>query len=143
MPPIDLDGGAIRVGRSAVTTTEERKGLTADPEEVRVKRVVWFDLSPDALPDQTHRYGVQTFAPRRARAQWDNGVLTGVKVDGPLRLKDGRVSTNTASIRETEWETWRAAFDRSLMPEALASAIENYEFRANVGQDAARAKGGR
>lgn len=107
--PTDLDAGAsgrITFLRSTTTTRVNRdaSGDTA----VTVEHVARFAAPEGVVPDQTHRFGSQTFAPLFITATWIDAKLREVRAVGPRRLKSGELAkhgdtNHDANSREQEY----------------------------------------
>lgn len=116
--PTDLDNGAA--GRIAFlrSTTTTRVNTDADGDtRINVSHVARFAAPEGVVPDLTHRYGSQTFAPLFITATWEDGKLSEVRATGPRRLKSGALAqhgeaNHDANSREQEWR------GRSLNPAA-------------------------
>lgn len=138
--PTDLDvvsdPSKIDFLRSTTTTRVDRE---ADGDtKVTVEHVARFAAEEGAVPDMTHRYGSQTFAPRFITATYTEGKLERVRVSGPRRLKSGKVQgkgeRHHGESREQEFRG-RAldpkaenlgSYDIAL-PQVIADRLRTYE----------------
>jgi hypothetical protein len=143
MTEIDLDSG--EAGRIAFlrSTTTTRVDRDADGDTtVRVTHVARFAAPEGVVPDQTHRYGSQTFAPLFITATWTEGKLTEVRAVGPRRLKSGELAkhgeaNHDANSREQEYRgdmldpdadmtRYRSSWDIPI-PRVIAVRLAAYE----------------
>ncbi|QWY84403.1 hypothetical protein SEA_KNOCKER_61 [Mycobacterium phage Knocker] len=150
--PTDLDTTAGRIAflRSTTTTRVERE---ADGDtSVHVTHTARFAAPEGVVPDQTHRYGSQTFAPRFITGTWTDGKLSEVRITGPRRLKSGKAAESgernrDANSREQEYRgamldpdadmtKYRSTWDVPL-PSVVAERLASYE------NDVATLTGGR
>ncbi|QHB37366.1 hypothetical protein I5G58_gp064 [Mycobacterium phage BirdsNest] len=139
--PTDLDvvsdPSKIDFLRSTTTTRVERTGSGAEPE-ISVEHYARFAAEEGVVPDMTHRYGSQTFAPRFITATWVDGKLERVRATGPRRLKSGKLQgegiNRHAESREQEWRgrsldpdaTGLGSYDVPL-PKVIADRLRAYE----------------
>ena len=139
--PTDLDvvsdPSKIDFLRSTTTTRVDRTASSPEPD-VTVEHVARFAIEPGAVPDMTHRYGSQTFAPTFLTATWNEGKLARVRVSGPRRLKSGALQgegeQRHANSREQEFRgraldpaaTGLGSYDIPL-PQAIADRLRAYE----------------
>ncbi|URC18166.1 hypothetical protein SEA_ZENTENO07_65 [Mycobacterium phage Zenteno07] len=148
--PTDLDvvsdPSKIDFLRSTTTTRVDRE---ADGDtKVTVEHVARFAAEEGAIPDLTHRYGSQTFAPLFITATYNEGKLTRVRASGPRRLKSGQLQGKGEvahqNSREQEWRGRSldpkaenlGSYDVAL-PQAIADRLAAYE------RDVATLTGGR
>lgn len=145
MTTTDLDAGDS--GRIAFlrSTTTTRVNTEADGDtRISVEHVARFAAPDGLIPDQTHRYGSQQFAPLFLTATWVDGTLREIRATGPRRLKSGKLQDkgerHHAESREQEWRgraldpdatKLSSSYDVPL-PRVIADRIAAYELAVAV-----------